>query len=192
MTDPFARRQPGRLTHADLRWIAQGPSWRAPRLADLNHAAAIDYDRLMRGNRIAGRAFIAHGAELARRGKLTDVQLVAVAPFLDELAACPHLLAVAALNLAGNRIGPGGLAILLGSPYLTNLTKLDLSNNELGDDGTNQLAGTSSLPALRELILAGNGISETAVLDLRRRSHFAPHAIIDPGPNSGQCLRPAA
>ncbi len=185
MNDPFAKRRPGNLTHADLRWIARGPSWRAPRLVDLNHAAPIDFDRLMRGNRIAGRAFLAHGAELARRGKLADVQLVAVAPFLAELAACPHLAAVASLDLAGNRIGAAGLAILLASPFLTNVVRLDLRANDLGDAGAMLLANATSLPALKALILADNGIGPDGARALRRLEH-------DLGPNSGAIARAAA
>ncbi len=189
MNDPFARRRPGRLSHADLRWIAAGPSWRAPRLADLNHAAPIDYDRLMRGPRIAGRAFIAHGAELARRGKLTDVQIVAVAPFLAELAACPHLAAVASLDLAGNRIGAAGLAILLASPYLVNVTRLDLRANDLGDAGAVLLAGATGLPALRTLIVADNGLGPAGERALRTIPRLAE---LDLGPNSGEIRHPAA
>jgi hypothetical protein len=178
MTDPFARRRPGTQTHADLRWIAQGPSWRAPRLADLNHAAPIDYDQLMRGNRIAGRAFIAHGAELARRGRLKTVQLVAVAPFLAELANCPHLAAVESLDLARNRMGPAGLAALLGSPYLTALVRLDLSFNDLGDTGALQLA-KADLSALRSLRLHGNGIGPAGAKALVDSPQLATLAELD-------------
>lgn len=189
MTDPFAKRRPGRLSHADLRWIAQGPSWRAPRLADLNHAAPIDYERLMRGNRIAGRAFIAHGAELARRGTIADVQIVAVAPFLAELAACPHLAAVTSLDLAGNRIGAEGLAILLASPHLVNVTRLDLRANDLGDAGAVLLASATSLPAMRRLIVRDNDLGPAGECALRTISRLAE---LDLGPNSGETRRPAA
>lgn len=172
MNDPFVKRRPGNLTHADLRWIAQGPSWRAPRLADLNRAAPIDYDQLMRGNRIAGRAFLAHGAELARRGKLTDVHLVAVAPFLDELAACPHLAAVESLNLDGNRIGAEGVRSLCASPHLTRLTELNLARNSIGLDGLRELVKCEWLSLLRTLHLAENGLESPEVVTLLRNPAF--------------------
>ncbi len=191
MTDPFAKRRPSRLSHADMRWIAAGPSWRAPRLADLNHAAPIDHDQLMRGNRIAGRSFIVHGAELARRGKIADVQVVAVAPFLDELAACPHLAAVTSLDLAGNRIGAAGLAILLASPHLVNVTRLDLRANDLGDAGAVLLASATSLPALRTLIVRDNGLGPAGESSLRSAPGLA-RVELDLGPNSGETRRPAA
>jgi Leucine Rich repeat len=189
MTDPFAKRWPGRLTHADLRWIARGPSWRAPRLADLNHAAPIDYERLMRGNRIAGRAFIAHGAELARRGTIADVQIVAVAPFLAELAVCPHLAAVTSLDLAGNRFGAAGLAVLLGSPFLASVIRLDLRANDLGDAGAILLASATSLPSMRALNLRDNGIGPVGERALRTIPRLAE---LDLGPISRETLRPAA
>lgn len=173
MKDPFARRRPERLTHADLSWIARGPSWRAPRLGDLNHAPPIDYDQLMRGKRIAGRAFIAHGAELARRGKLAEVHLVAVAPFLDELAGCPHLTAVESLNLDGNRIGAAGVRSLAASPYLTRLTELNLARNSIGPDGLRSLLSAPWLSTLRTLHLADNGLDAPDALAFFRHPAFA-------------------
>jgi Leucine Rich repeat len=192
MNDPFARRQPGRLARAELHWIARGPSWRAPRLADLNRPAPIDYEQLMRGNRIAGRAFIAHGAELARRGKLKAIQLVAVAPFLAELANCPHLAAVESLDLAGNRIGPVGLSILLGSPYLSNATRLDLRANDLGDAGAFLLASTTNLPSLRSLILGDNGIGPAGERALWSGPGRTGLMELDLGAISVGTVRPAA
>jgi uncharacterized protein (TIGR02996 family) len=53
---------------------------------------------------LAGRCFISIGEPLFRMTPLREVRLVAVAPYIQELIACPHLSRVEVLNLRSNRI----------------------------------------------------------------------------------------
>lgn len=53
---------------------------------------------------LAGRAFISLGEPLFRMTPLREVRLVAIAPYLDELAATPHLARLAIVSLRGNHI----------------------------------------------------------------------------------------
>jgi uncharacterized protein (TIGR02996 family) len=80
---------------------------------------------------LSGRAFINLGASLFRLTPLREVRLVAVAPFLGELAGCPHLAHLARLDLTGNRIGVEGIRLLIGSPFVRNLRELVLVRNDV-------------------------------------------------------------
>ena len=116
---------------------------------------------LLIGASVSGRALINRGDELFRLGPVREVRLVAVQPFLAELAQSPHLLKLRKLNLDGNQIGLNGLRELLASPYLQQLEALNLSRNGLGDDAIEMLATTSSLTDLRQLDLSVNHFNRT-------------------------------
>ncbi len=70
------------------------------------------------GMSLTGRSFISLGASLFRLTPLREVRLVAIAPFLGELAACPHLGKLRCLDLTGNRLDPAAVRMLLESPNL--------------------------------------------------------------------------
>jgi uncharacterized protein (TIGR02996 family) len=53
---------------------------------------------------LAGRAFLAHGDTILALAPIRHVKLVAIAPFLDELATCPAARRLKTLDLRGNRI----------------------------------------------------------------------------------------
>jgi Leucine-rich repeat (LRR) protein len=106
---------------------------------------------------LAGRAFLTISDGLFQSTPLRDVRLVAIAPYLDELAASPHLARLQRLDLSGNRIGLEGVRTLLRSPHLGRLKSLDLSHNDLGPAGAAELAGWPS--QLESLSIAGNGLS---------------------------------
>ena len=108
------------------------------------------------GLSLAGRAFLAHGGWLQRQTPLRAVRLVAVQPYLDELARSPHLAGLHTLDLRGNRIGPA-LATLL--PALTHLTGLNLAANNLTPA---DLPPLFALPTLTHLDLSGNALGITA------------------------------
>jgi uncharacterized protein (TIGR02996 family) len=108
------------------------------------------------GVSLSGRAFIALGDWVARQTPLNEVRLVAVQPYLGELAAATHLAHLRTLNLRGNRIGPAGLATLLASPHLA-ADALNLAVNNLTADDV------PTLPPVRRLDLSGNALgSEVA------------------------------
>lgn len=117
---------------------------------------------------LSGRSFIAGGSELLARTAICSVRLVAVLPYLDELADCPHLAAIMALNLNGNRIGTAGLRLLLASPYLSSLRELQLEHNSL-DDAAAELLLSADLPRLERLILTRTEFSDSKWLALSAR-----------------------
>jgi hypothetical protein len=82
---------------------------------------------------LSGRAFISVSDGLFRTAPIRDVRLVAVAPFMRELAATANLAWLDRLSLRGNRIGPAGVRELLTSPYLGRLRELDLTDNDLDE-----------------------------------------------------------
>ena len=100
---------------------------------------------------LAGRAFITLGPWILRQTPLREVRLVAVQPYLGELAATAHLADLRTLDLRGNRIGPAGLATLLASPHLA-ADALNLAFNNL------IAADVPTLPPLRRLDLSGNAL----------------------------------
>jgi uncharacterized protein (TIGR02996 family) len=115
---------------------------------------------------LAGRAFISVSDGLFRTTPLRDVRLVAVAPFMDELARTPNLAKLERLDLSGNWIGPAGVRELAGSPHLIRLRALDLSRNGLGADGVRELLAAPWLRQLRSLSLADNGLTSAEVEQL--------------------------
>jgi len=81
---------------------------------------------------LSGRAFLSLGAELfALEPHLYTVRLVAVQPYIEELAACPHVARLRALSLRGNRLGDDRMKLLLDSPQMLALRELDLRGNNL-------------------------------------------------------------
>ncbi len=154
LAHPRARFRFDRLTAAVLARIARFPSYRAPRAADLHNPATFQpptgpYD----SDDLTGRAFIANGATRS------TVRLVAVQPFVAELAACPHLAVLRRLDLTGNRIGPDGVRALASSPFLGGLCELGLNGNAIGADGAAALAAAPWVGGLTRLEIAGNGLS---------------------------------
>jgi uncharacterized protein (TIGR02996 family) len=119
---------------------------------------------------LAGRAFISISNGLFRTTPLRDVRLVAVAPYMDELALAPNLAKLERLSLAGNYVGPEGVRELVGSPHLVGLRELDLSRNDLDAAAAAALTDSPHLGGLRVLRVADNpGLSAEAVETLRGR-----------------------
>ena len=128
------------------------------------------------GCSLSGRAFIAMGEWFDRRASRRkpevgctntsglrldarlEVRLVAVQPFMGELARCPHLANLRRLDLTCNRIGVDGAKALAGSPFLSGLQELVLSANDLGDAGLAALREASWFRNLTVLELAENGL----------------------------------
>jgi Leucine-rich repeat (LRR) protein len=165
-----------RLTAAALARIARSPSYRAPSARDLHNPETFHpptehspleafgaRDLVVRddaavGLSLSGRSFISNGAVLVRKIPLRAVRLVAVQPFMSELARCPHLAGLRRLDLSGNRIGVEGMRELANSPYLGGLRELILSENDLGPEGAQWLARAPWFANLEQLEAAVNGI----------------------------------
>jgi uncharacterized protein (TIGR02996 family) len=148
---------------------AHGPRWCAP--FEPWSARDVVFRRgFAEAMSLAGRAFISIGEGLFRTTPLRDVRLVAVAPFLDELARTPHLTRLDRLDLSGNWIGPAGVRELVGSPHLNRLRALDLTANDLDAAAVAALTDSPQLGGLRVLRVADNpGLTAEAVETLRER-----------------------
>ena len=90
---------------------------------------------------LAGRAFLTLGDYLFRHAPIRVVRLVAIAPFVGELAVCPQV---------------------------AKLTRLDLSGNWIGGDGMKRLAGSAAFAGLAELDVTGNGLTAAEVGEVRQ------------------------
>lgn len=154
--------------------MAWAPSWRAPSARDLHDedfapmpgpsleawgARDIEFENdIAIACSLAGRAFITLAECFSQPPweRVVSVRLVAIQPFMEELAACPHLARLHTLNLRSNRIGDSGALALAGSPFLTCLRKLDLSTNDLTEIGLAALCAAPWFDQLESLDLTGN------------------------------------
>jgi uncharacterized protein (TIGR02996 family) len=123
---------------------------------------------------LAGRAFISISDGLFRTTPLRDVRLVAVAPYLDELARTPNLAKLDRLDLSGNWIGPDGLRELLTSPWLGQLRSLSLADNGLTAADVDQLLADPALAGLTDLDVSGNDLGDDMPEKLRKRFGSGP------------------
>lgn len=173
----FPRRLPA--TPAALQRMAWGPSWRAPTVAEVtttfafSESAAVTNlaDLLQRwsaedliweagqlvGLSLSGRAFLAGGTALLAAAPIRAVRLVAVQPFVGELAASPLLSWLTRLDLRGNRIGMTGLETLCQSRHLAALEELALERNNL-DSSAVTLIEQATFPRLRTVSVSVNEV----------------------------------
>jgi hypothetical protein len=177
MRNAFGRRlRRTSFSPAELAAMARNPSWRAPSAMDLHDEESEPLPEntleawsardvvFENGEAVAcslsGRAFIALGDAMQSHPwqRVGSLRLVAVQPFMIELAACPHLRRLHTLNLRGNRIGDSGAITLAASPHLMNLKHLDLSTNNLTNVGLAALRSSAWFQQLESLEVNGNRI----------------------------------
>ncbi len=163
--------------------MARFPSYRAPSVADLRDELAAQppgpdapleewgaQDIVIRDGvmscSLSGRAFIAFGEVCGSHSAFhipysaLQVRLVAVQPFMEELARCPLLERVRLLDLSGNRIGERGAKALANSPHLGRLRELILTRNNLGGAGLAALREAPWFGQLRVLEIAENNLTK--------------------------------
>lgn len=179
MRNAFGRRLRRTVfTPAELAAMARNPSYRAPSAMDLHDeesepmpentleawgAKDIEYvDGEAVSCSLAGRAFISLEERLNAHPwqRVGAVRLVAIQPFMVELAACPHLARLHTLNLRGNRIGDSGAIALAASPHLGNLKHLNLATNSLSEVGLLALRAAAWFQQLESVDLSGNAIGK--------------------------------
>lgn len=152
--------------------MAWNPSYRAPSAADLHDEGAyqkpgpdapleawgakdfVIRDGVKVGCSMSGRAFLS-----LERCELSEVRLVAVQPYIAELARCPNLAKLHRLDLNGSRIGRAGAKALAESRLLGSLKELVLSRNDLNDAGLELLSRAEWFQNLEALEVADNGLS---------------------------------
>lgn len=173
----FRRRlKVGSFSPQALAAMAWSPSYRAPSAADLRDELAaqppnadapleqwgakdIEERDGVIGLSMSGRAFLSAGELFAKRN-IRRVRLVAVQPFIAELAACPHLAKLERLNLAGAHLGVRGVRLLAESRFVRGLKELGLSGNSLDE------YDAEWFPHLRVLELANNRLSSLRLANL--------------------------
>jgi hypothetical protein len=149
---------------------------------------------------LQARRFLEQGKALFALAPLQQVKLRRPVEVLLELAACPALARVRALNLNFGNLGGERARTLLSSPYLRSLQALDLGNNRLGiagfqtvlpaleklrqltdlalddnllkDSGARRLASSAWVARLTRLNLAGNGLRVAGVQALAASVHL--------------------
>lgn len=173
----FPRRLPATATQ--FQRMAWGPSWRAPTVAEMmaneacpKAAATTTLGELLEswsardliweagqlvGLSLSGRAFLAGGTALFEAAPIRTVRLVAVQPYLAELAASPLLARLRRLDLRGNRIGMTGLETILTSKTLTNLEELALERNNLNSSALSRIE-QAAFPRLRCVSLSADEV----------------------------------
>jgi uncharacterized protein (TIGR02996 family) len=109
---------------------------------------------------------------LLARTPLRELRLLQLKAKIKQIADCPALARLRALDLHGLAIGAGRTGVLAGSPHLANLTELRLAFNHLGDQGAELLAGSPHLGRLLHLDLSWNDIGDRGALALARSPHL--------------------
>ena len=175
----FPRRLKSPADAEQFRRMAWNPSSCAPHPSELLDGNGVPsggldvqdcvyQDGALIGVSVSGRAFISRGDDLFSLGPIRDVRLVAVQPFLAELARSSHLAKLRKLDLCGNQIGLSGVMELVASPYLQQLEELDLSRNGLGNEAVTLLVNNKGFGSLRRLTV-GDEVSEDSMRMLRER-----------------------
>jgi uncharacterized protein (TIGR02996 family) len=103
----------------------------------------------------------------------------------DGVAALstPGRLRPAALDLAGNRLGPAGAQVLANSSNWASLASLHLHGNNLGADGASLLAGSPHLNGLISLDLGDNDLGPAGAVALANSSHLGKLTFLRLGCN---------
>lgn len=135
--------------HAPL-WLSELAPW-APRDPEF-HRGFVEHATL------TGRTFLSRAEGLFETTPLRSVRLIAITPFVPELAASAQVGKVRELRLPGCRIGPEGGRLLLDNRHLAILQALDLSRNHLGSEVAVRFAFGQQWPNLQRLDLSGNAL----------------------------------
>jgi uncharacterized protein (TIGR02996 family) len=159
---------PERLALQDREWemlTVYGDAWRQ----SLPAWARRERHEFRRGfvdrMSLTATEFIRKGEALLRTVPLYGVRLRAVAHYMPDVAACPHLAKLAGLDLRENDLIGQDVRALTAAPHLHNLTDLSLSRNRIGLDGLKALASWRQFPFLKALDLSSGGTGGTNVPD---------------------------
>jgi len=107
---------------------------------------------------ISAAHFIRDAAKIWAREPVSEAQIAVKRSEVVELARCPYLANLSALDLSQNKLGDKGLCTFLKSRHLGRLRYLDLSDNEIGPAGAEALVNTRQLKNLTTLDLGFNSL----------------------------------
>lgn len=134
---------------------------------------------------IDARRLIDDGAELFGAAPINQIWVRRVTGLADELAACPHLRQVGALDLDDNGLDDSEVAAVLCSPHLGSLWSLNLAGNRVGPDAVRVLgarfAGTLRALGLRSALTDRGALAALARVDFAELHHLdlAENALRD-------------
>src|SRR5262249_29210059 len=148
-------------------------------------------------------ALLTHAAALFRIAPIDEIKLYESEGQLAEVAGCPQLVRLRALDLERNDLGDNDVAALA-SPHLMGLktlllwsnrvgdagaraimawlpglARLDLSGNIVGDDGMEALSFSPALARLKLLDLSGNQVGDTGALALASSTYATTLGWVD-------------
>ena len=106
--------------------------------------------------RISGSLFLDHVEAIFAQHPIRKVRLERAHRILYEVAACPHLDSLDALDLRDEPLRDDGLAILGRSKHLSRLKSLDLTRIECTGEGVSALLAHSAVAGLESLELRHN------------------------------------
>ncbi|HKB38185.1 MAG TPA: TIGR02996 domain-containing protein, partial [Gemmataceae bacterium] len=163
---------------------AQQKAW-TEKLSGL--AATLEFERgLPVQATLTARAFLAGADRLLALTPVRSVRLTATSKRLREVANCPHLAALTALDLRAEQLGSTGARLLASSPYLARLRRLDLSCNPLGAAGARALAQSPHLGGLTRLALSWSRLGDEGATALASSPHLTGLTALDiPGNQLG-------
>jgi uncharacterized protein (TIGR02996 family) len=149
-------------------------------------------------------ALLTHAGALFRIAPIDEIKLYDSEGHLTEVAGCPQLARLRAIDLERNDLGDTDIAALAASPRLTGLktllmwsnrlgdvgvrailagfpglSRLDLSGNVVGNDGAEALSYSPALGRLRLLDLSGNQVSDHGAVALANSPYAAALGWVD-------------
>jgi len=150
-------------------------------LDDLETLLSIAFVRLSRldlGSNPLGSTGARSLAGSPRLAALRDLRLanVGLSDGGARALAAGHFPMLHSLDMAGNDMGPGGAASLLGAPWVGSLRHLDLSENQIDDAVA---AAIANGPPLVTLQLRGNQIGDEGAIALAASAGLASLQLLD-------------
>jgi len=100
--------------------------------------------------------YLANARALYAVAPILSVRLRNLGDRIADVAACPALAGLLALDLVGQHVTDDGAARLAASPHVRSLRQLELADNSIGERGVDALAGSPNLARLRVCTLKGN------------------------------------
>jgi uncharacterized protein (TIGR02996 family) len=115
---------------------------------------------------VEGPALAGCADELFAAAPIRHLRLLGARDHLPAIVACPHMTRLLSLDLANNRLGDGGVALLSRCRFLGPLARLNLRHNDVGPDGVKEVVASRHLRGLRWLDLSANRVGPEGALAL--------------------------
>ena len=145
-----------------LSWLQEIPKW--ARYRSYSHITSANYSRgFIRDLCINTSPFLQFGWQVLDRIPLQTISFVNAEKMLPQLAKCPWLGRLPALDFSYMCLKNDTFAALAGSPFLRTVNEINLRCSDVTDRGATALANSRFLRSLKVLNLGLNNISIGAV-----------------------------